>query len=296
MRNLARWGLRQMEASRLFRSKPLLGPLLRLVGRYLTAPTPEAGEAAVRALAMSRFADFPILFRDRHDLEYLLYPGQNAEIYIANQGNYEAGETTFCLQHIQPGMTLFDIGANIGLYALLFAKCAGPAGQVHAFEPEPRNFRRLVTNLAINRFENVTANEMAVYSQSQPVTLNVYPDALHALHSLGRASDAVEPESRRTVQATSLDDYCKSRGIERIDYLKIDVEGAECDVLQGASSLLARQAVGTIQFEALPQANDVFRLLQTHGFRCHPIGADGNLLPEASATREGYANYAAVRG
>ena len=313
VKSLGRRGMRQLTRRRWFQSKPLLAPLLRTFWRYLRAPTPEAGAAAVRALAMSQPSAYPILFRDRHDLEYVLYPGQNAEIYLASIGNYEIGETEFCVRRIRPGMTAFDVGANIGLYTLLFAKCAGPTGRVHAFEPEPRNFGRLLVNLAINRLENVTANQSAVFARSEPLVLNVYPEAVHALHSLGRASvphptepgRMLEPECRLTVPAASLDDYCAGHGIDRIDYLKIDVEGAELDVLRGSAGLLARRAIGLIQFEALPsQANDsagdaaggVFGLLNDHGFRCHPIGRTGQLLPEASAACTGYTNYAALGG
>lgn len=301
----------QLTRTRYFQSKPLLAPLLQTLWRYLRAGTPEAGEAAVRALAMSRFARYPILFRDRHDLEYLLYPDQNAEVYLANDGNYEVGETKFCLSQIQPGMIAFDVGANIGLYALLFAKCVGPAGRVHAFEPEPENFRRLTVNLAINRFENVTANPSAVFASSQAVTLNIYPDAFHSWHSLGRPAlpdperpgEIVRPETQLIVPAVSLDDYCAEHGVERIDFLKIDVEGAELDVLRGARGLLARGAVGAIQFEvSLPQITslgrapgEVFDFLRGLGFRCHPIAKTGELLPETGAAQAEYANYVALK-
>lgn len=293
-----------MAGARLFQSKPLLGPLLRTVWRYWRAKTPEAGEAAVRALAMSRLASYPILFRDRHALEYLLYPGENAEIYVANNGNYEVAETDFCVAHVKPGMTVFDVGANIGLYTLLFAKCAGPGGRVHAFEPEPRNFRRLQINLALNGFDNVTANPAAVFSQSQSVTLHVYPSAYHAWHSLERAAmphpdragEVIGPEQDLDVRATSLDDYCAEQNITRIDYLKIDVEGGELGVLRGAGRLLAERAIGVIQFEVLPEAsNEIFGLLREAGFRCHPIGAGGALGGEAQEFQAPYSNYAAVR-
>jgi FkbM family methyltransferase len=308
---LARWSLRQLGRTRLFQSKPLLAPLLRTLWRYLRAGTPQAGEAAVQALSLGRPAAYPILFHDRHGLEYLLYPGQNAEVYLASNGNYEIGETEFCLAHLGPGMTAFDVGAHIGLYTLLFASRVGPAGCVHAFEPEPRNYRRLRINLAINGFDNVAARQAAVVARTQPVTLNVYPDAFHAWHSLGRAAmpdprqpgKTVEPECQVEVPGVSLDDYCAEHGVRRIDYLKIDVEGAELDVLQGARRLLAEQAVGLIQFEASPAPlagqpggrDEVFALLSAAGFRCHPIEASGALGGETRTARADRANYAAVR-
>jgi FkbM family methyltransferase len=307
VRNLARWSLRQLEQTRLFRARPLLAPLLRTAWRYARARTPEAGEAALQALGVGGALRYPILFRDRHGLEYLLYPGENAEIYLANHGNYEVAETEFCLKQIAPGMTAFDVGANIGLYTLLFAKCAGPAGRVHAFEPEPRNFRRLQINLALNGCENVTANPLAVAANSGPVTLHVYPAAFHAWHSLTRAAmpdpdrpgETISPEREAQVQAASLDDYCAARSIARIDYLKIDVEGAEVGVLAGARGLLEREAVGLIQFEALPGAgagpSEVFALLREHGFHIRAIGPEGELLPEAPEPLPAYTNYAAVR-
>ena len=313
MKTLAQAAFWKLGKTGLFRSKPLLAPLLRALWRYLFARTPEAGAAAVDALAAGRLARYPILFHDRHGLEYLLYPDQNPEIFIANNGNYEIGETEFCLARLRPGMTVFDVGAHIGLYTLLFARQVGPGGRVHAFEPEPRNREQLLVNLAINRCDNVTVNPLAVFSKTQPVTLNIYSATGNALHTLRQApinnhlepGRTLMPERQATVQATSLDDYCREHGIENIDYLKIDVEGAELDVLHGARGLLQREAVSLIQFEALaplhsgPPADmaqgDVFTFLRGHGFACHPITPSGQLGGQVAARVPGYSNYAAVR-
>ena len=307
MRSTARSLLARLTHTRLFQSKPLLAPLILTLWRYLRARDAESGEQVVSALAMRNFR-YPILFHDRNDLEYVLYPKQNAEVYLASGGNYEVGETRFCLSRLKPGMICFDVGANIGLYTLLFAKAVGPSGYVHAFEPEPKNYRRLLVNLALNRFDHVTANQAAVFSKSQTVTLNVYPDSLHAWHSLGRPDlhspgEMTPPEAQLSVAAVSLDDYCRARGVERIDYLKIDVEGAELDVLNGAESLLARGAIGLIQFEvslaqvkSLGRATDeIFAFLRARGFRCHLIVADGGLGPEAATAHADYANYVALQ-
>ncbi len=310
MRRLARWTLQQLQRTRFFAARPQLAPLLRTLWRYARARTPEARAAALQALSLGTGRRYPILFRDRHGLEYLLYPDQNAEVYLANNGNYEIGETEFCLQHVAPGSVVFDVGANIGLYTLLFAKCAGPEGRVHAFEPEPRNFRRLKINLVINAAENVTPQQAAVTAHSGTATLHVFPDAFHAWHSLQRAvmpapnqpGETVTPEAALQVTATSLDDYCAAHNIERIDYLKIDVEEAELGVLQGAHGLLSRGAVDVIQFEAWPLPGDpadstdpVFACLEGHGYRCHPIGPTGSLLPQTHRAQNGYGNYAALR-
>jgi Methyltransferase FkbM domain len=149
-----------------------------------------------------------------------------------------------------------------------------------------------------------------VAERSGQATLHVYPDAYNAWHSLARAfihnpeegNKAVAPEADLLVQAISLDDYCAEQGVERIDYLKIDVEGAELNALQGARGLLARGAVSVIQFEALIKEDSapedltaVFACLEGHGYKCHPIGPGGKLLPPVSRTQAEHRNYAAIR-
>ena len=264
----------------------------------------------VEALLLERVLRRPFVFEDSRQLKYLLYPGENARAYIDNRGNYELAETRWCESVLHPGDIAFDVGANIGLYTLLFSKLVGVEGRVHAFEPAPENAQRLRVNLLLNEAENVTLEQAAVYSQPGSVTLNLFEQRLGAWHSIGRPElpDPFEPgrtvAPTRTVEvvAVSLDDYASRAGVDRIALLKVDVEGAEPDVLAGAAGLLARGAIGAILFEvSLPQSASIghdpgepFAQLEAAGYVSRTIRPDGSLGARVDRAEEQYANYVAL--
>jgi FkbM family methyltransferase len=137
---------------------------------------------------------------------------------------------------VKPGMTIIDIGAHIGYYTLLFAKRVGPNGRVLAFEPLPANFELLKRNIQLNGVPYVQAFPQAIFSRNEEIILTVPDDLPHSgdasvCHGRGRK------EFR--VPAITLDAFCDSRGL-RPHILKMDVEGAEHDVLQGAAETIAR--------------------------------------------------------
>jgi FkbM family methyltransferase len=266
--------------------------------------------AILEALVLDQVLGRPIVYEDSRRLRYVLYPHENALAYLNNEGNYEVGETLLCERLVGDGMTVFDVGANIGIYSLLLARLVGHEGTVHAFEPEPRNFDRLMTNLTLNGAANVVANRLAVYSESGEVTLNLFDPSLGSWHSLGTPKLAdpdhprrtVEPRESIAVEAVSLDDYARSREIVHVDFLKIDVEGAEPAVLEGAADLFERQAVGLVQFEiSIPQSqalghdgSGIFEFLRRRRFVCRRILPDGSLGATAVGANDPYGNYLAV--
>jgi len=263
----------------------------------------------LRRILWEQGVRLPIVFEDSRRLRYVLHPGENAGVYLANDGNYEIGETLLCERFLRPGMTAFDVGANIGLYTLLFARHVGLSGDVHAFEPDRENLRRLRTNIALNESENVRVVPAALYSTPGTVTLNVFPTHLNAWHSLGRPrlpdpfhpGRTAEPIAERSVEATTLDEYCDSHQVDRIDLLKIDVEGAELDVIRGGAALLEAKRVGVILFEvSLPQLRavghtpaDVFGELGKYGYSSYGVDVEGRVMGLHPGLRE-YANYVAT--
>lgn len=135
---------------------------------------------------------------------------------------------------VLPGMTAFDLGAHGGFFTLLLSKAVGRKGKVIAFEPLPANFRVLEENVRLNSTENVTVERQAVTSQTGQFRLDV--PALESSLLAGPYQDDDE-RGRTLVAATSLDEYVFQKEI-RVDFIKIDVEGAEDDVLRGARRTL----------------------------------------------------------
>ena len=143
-------------------------------------------------------------------------------------GTYEKEQTEAFERLVKPGHVLFDVGAHVGYYSLLSSRLVGAQGRVVAFEAMPRNARFLRHHLSANRCANVEVIEGAV--SDHPGTARF---ARGTGSGTGRLADVGEIE----VRTMTLDDVAKERGLVP-DFLKIDVEGAEERVLDGAKQIL----------------------------------------------------------
>lgn len=266
--------------------------------------------ARARGFVLDRVLRRPVLYTDRHGLQYELKPGENARVYFEHSGNYEVAETRYCEQVLRPGDVAIDGGANIGLYSMLFGRLVGESGRVIAFEPDPVNAGRLRSNLELNELSFVTVEEQALWSEPGRVTLNRFEPAFGPWHSLGtpalehpfRRGEFARPVDHVDVEATTLDDYCNAAGIDHIRLVKLDLEGAEPDALAGATRLLDGKAIETILFEvSLPQlsalrhgSDDAIRMLAEHDYGTYEITGTGSLGRAAEGSLSRYANYVAL--
>jgi len=132
---------------------------------------------------------------------------------------------------IDPTGVALDVGANIGTTSAILSQHL-PHGQVYAFEPGPNVFAALETNVAANGLDNVKPVNLAV--AAKPGTIKFFEDAAYGhIATDDRGCD---------VAAVSIDDFVTSRAIKRIDFIKIDVEGFESGVLEGATKTIERFA------------------------------------------------------
>jgi FkbM family methyltransferase len=139
--------------------------------------------------------------------------------------------------------TVFDIGANAGIFSLA-ALGANPHAMVHAFEPTPEIATRLRTTVALNDLSNLTVNEAAVGDHDGGASLMRWRGVGNSNEGMNFiATDSSDGEAVRLV---SLDRYCADRGIERIDLLKIDIQGNEPKAFAGAARLLREKQIRTI--------------------------------------------------
>lgn len=159
---------------------------------------------------------------------------------------YEPETSSLLTSVLREGDTFVDVGTHVGFFSTLAASLVGSAGRVVSFEPEERNFRQLSEHVSINGFTNVDAICAAVGSEQRAAELwvNVDNDGGHALWDVGRhgfnAKSRRSPKSRM-VQVTTLDSEFAGEQRDIPKLIKIDVEGSELRVLQGAEGLLRRQ-------------------------------------------------------
>lgn len=177
-----------------------------------------------------------------------------AEYHYLRNGNPETHEALLLEQLLLPGMTVVDVGANHGLFSLEAAHAIGSRGRIFAFEPAPATRSLLERNLRCNGLDRqVQVIALALGEGQGTARLRVH----HDLTGLNTLAESDITWNHRTlpadevveVQVTTLDDFARTRGIDRIDFLKIDVEGFELSVLRGARWLLSKRRIGWIMLE-----------------------------------------------
>jgi FkbM family methyltransferase len=152
---------------------------------------------------------------------------------MAFLGRYETRDAEYLAAQIRPGDICLDVGANTGYYTMLMAKAA-PQGVVHSFEPVKINFHLLGGGIELNHLGNVVPNNAALGAQSGEMSFSQSSDgAYSSLKAVGRHAELRQIK----VAVDTIDDYMRSQSIPRIDVIKVDVEGAEGLVLDGATGI-----------------------------------------------------------
>jgi FkbM family methyltransferase len=205
----------------------------------------------------------------------------NRSIFL--YGTFEISETRLVQAFLRPGMTFLDVGAHIGYYTLIGARLVGESGRVFSFEPGGETRALLAANVSRNRFHNVQIRAEALSDTTGAV--GFYPSVEAGNYGV---SSIVAPADGRpapvTVPSLSLDDFVAGVG-GRIDLLKMDVEGAEQQVIRGGQRFLSSPGAPPIIFEAhsLAPVADALRALGYRIRQLHYTLERGLELPDAEA-------------
>jgi FkbM family methyltransferase len=172
----------------------------------------------------------------RYGLEMLVWRNETVGRRLLLTGSYEDEEIKFLDNLVNNGESCLDIGANVGIYSLIFARKVGPSGIVYSFEPVKRN--ALVIGLAaeLNGLENIRVIRSAVSISSGAVSFLEGHDSSYGSID---PSSCVQEGKGVEVTTTSIGDFVKSYQVTNIDFVKIDVEGAEGLVLEGFIELMS---------------------------------------------------------
>jgi FkbM family methyltransferase len=263
-----------------WRTKAGLG-LVRLVKLYNDLSPVRKGKLALGSVALRVANACPPervvkTFDGRRVYADLAEPGMYTSVYFA--GEFEPAVTQVISAVVRPGDVCLDIGANFGWYTTLLHSLAGASGAVHAFEPVPRIYRTLERNLALaGSPPNVRLNNVALGDEPGTAVMHIFaglPNGHTSLSTQGR-EDFTTVESPLIV----LDSYLAEHRVGTVNFIKMDVEGAELMCLRGAESLL-RQPVPPIWMIEMAEAT-------TRGFGYLP-----NELVMFLRTRADYEFYA----
>jgi len=159
-------------------------------------------------------------------------------------------EIEWMLQSLKYGMSVFDIGANIGITSLVFAKAVGSRGSVFSFEPSPDSFASLQEQIRLNRMETIiTPLDCAVSNQPGDMDFWMNEDPYDMQH--GPAGVPGQSRCKIQVKTVTVDSFCREHRL-RPDVIKIDVEGFEPFVLEGAAELIRQTPDITLFVELHP--------------------------------------------
>ena len=222
----------------------------------------------------------PIGIKRTRGFDIYLNPPKTDRVsaYIAVLGYWELAPTELFCNILKKGMTAVDVGANIGWFTMMAARLVGSDGEVFAFEPEESNFALLKISAERNKFQHVHLERTCVSDTDGFLTLFLDTDS--GTHSTVR-------QTSRSVQVPciSLDSFFASGAVKRIDVLKVDVEGAEAEVLSGARKLISESKIDHMFLEWNPEAwisksdllqelvehYHIFRIVSSSPFLIRPV-------------------------
>jgi FkbM family methyltransferase len=223
MRRLSQVGhprLRELRARGLAGGRPadrMLGHLIRFV---------ESGVVTI-----------PSGYANELKLDMSTLPISHAHFGSLTYGNLESAVQEAMLRHLAAGGVFYDVGANLGFFALLGARLAGPEGTVVAFEAAPDNAEAIRVNAALNGFTNIEVIAKAVSDRSGVGQLQVVDD--QSWSKLAEYGEHPNTEKVMDVELVSIDQLIADGAIRPPTVVKIDVEGAELAVLEGMRSTIA---------------------------------------------------------
>lgn len=244
-------------------------------------------------------------------VEKVVHPDIRMKLYFDSwlchsiyYGEFETGEISFLNTFLKPGDVFIDIGANIGLYALVAARCVGDTGRVYAFEPCSATYERLIDNVKLNRLGNVSCHQLALSEKRHDSEMTVSLDGFDAWNSMARPTMG-KLFTKETIRCTTLDDFAYDHNLVGcITMVKIDVEGWESRVLEGGRKTLSGKNVPILQVEFSGKASHLagsscqktYQSLEELGFRMFTYDPrTQSLKPDPAREEYSYLNLLAIK-
>lgn len=216
-------------------------------------------------------------------LEVLITPREQMSQAVYVSGLYEPCTSVVLRRLLHAGDTFVDVGANVGWFSLLASRWVGPHGLVLSVEPSQRECSRLRGHVAHNHLTNVRVLQIAAGREEGEGVLHVADERHSGLNTLKPAFmyDDVRESYTERVRVVPLDALVEREGIPRVDVIKIDVEGAEYDVVMGARNIIERhrpllilEVAGEATSAGHAERQALERFLRSFGYVFAAIDAD----------------------
>lgn len=177
-------------------------------------------------------------------------PGISSELRIFNI--HEPLSTKLTLQELKEGMVCLDVGSNIGYYALMESNKVGKTGRVIAIEPSPKNYEYLKRNIGLSKFNNVELYNFAAGEKDGEVKFFIHKKSNHC--SVIKEGQKI-PESGKVINVSmrSMDSFVEEKQLDRVDFVRMDVEGFEVKIFEGMWNVIKKfQPIIQMEFHYVP--------------------------------------------
>jgi FkbM family methyltransferase len=210
-----------------------------------------------RILKLLRLHHSVLLRLDSPEYGYKFYCRMNRDDLV-----FMTGHEDELMKYFNPaqGNIMVDVGAHIGAYTIMASKHVGEKGKVIAIEADPANFKILERNIKLNHLTNVIALNIAAFSNQTKLKLYLpEQQSGRTIYNTVISSRAVKEHPFVEVKADTLDRLLNLEGFQTIDWLKIDVEGGEYDVLKGAHNTISKSKGLSLMVEV--HGSEMYRLV-----------------------------------
>jgi len=233
-----------------------------------------------------------IKFKNKIFLELQVNDWIQENIFFLDK--YEESELKFIKKSINKGDVFIDIGANIGIHSLFASNLVGEKGKVISFEPFSINYNSLIKNISLNNSRNIVLEKLAISAKESLV--NIFYNCKD--YNFGMASSYLTNYTNsEKVKSTTLDLYLKNKSFDRIDFIKLDIEGGEYPALLGMENILKKYhpilLVEILDNNTLTQSDNeenIISFLKNIGYVKYFIKDSGELsLIEKNNSRMNYA-------
>jgi FkbM family methyltransferase len=226
----------------------------------------------------------------RYGITYYIDHRSALDKHIIDHGILQDWSVNQINNLVNSNAVIFDIGANVGLTTLPFAKQV-PEGMVYAFEPDRENFEQLSKNVKINSFRNISLHKIALQDNEKQTSSKLFiRRAIDDDKLINRGLSTLEKfeihnKDTEVINTTTIDRFVKESCITKLDLIKIDVEGSESKVIEGGKSTIEKfHPIIIYEYSTIidtlinsPNSYKTFNMLDLLGYRQYLIKNESDL-------------------
>lgn len=214
---------------------------------------------------------------DCHKLSIKLFSKDLIDHKILFTGAYEPSTNMVLEKYLQKGFNVLEAGANSGTETLLISRLVGATGHVYAIEPVPHIVEKLKGNLELNSISNVVVMPFALGEARKEIAFSVYPSD-HPNQGMGSKVFEYAGLERISVWQDTIDSLMDAGTLNRLDFVKMDVQGGELDILKGAGKTIARfRPKIFLEADNLSDLGAIYDYLSSFDYKVFYILANSNL-------------------